>query len=224
MNKFLPITLGALLLSAGTAYFIAQNDIALPGVSAAVAQESSSSVDMTVDMAADMILGAEDAPVTFIVYSSFTCPHCATFHKGAFQELKTEFIDTGKVKFVHREVYFDRFGLWAGLVARCGGDEARYFGINDLIYEDQRAWIGSGDPQEVLTNLRRLGRTAGLNDQQINACLEDKEMAQSLVAAYQTNAEKHAINSTPSFVINGEKHSNMNFSDMSEIIEGLLAE
>ena len=50
------------------------------------------------------------------------------FHDGPFKELKANYIDTGKVRFVYREVYFDRFGLWASMVARCGGPE-RYFGI-----------------------------------------------------------------------------------------------
>ena len=71
----------------------------------------------------DMIKGASDAKVTIIEYASFTCPHCATFHKDIFPKLKKEYIDTGKVKFIYREVYFDAPGLWAGLLARCVSSE-----------------------------------------------------------------------------------------------------
>jgi hypothetical protein len=77
----------------------------------------------------EMSLGNPDAPVTVIEYASFTCPHCRTFHDGPFKELKANYIDTGKIHFIYREVYFDRFGLWAGMLARCAGPE-RYFGIS----------------------------------------------------------------------------------------------
>src|SRR5690606_7090198 len=94
----------------------------------------------------DMFVGDADAPVTIIEYGSYTCPHCATFHANQYQSLKADYIDTGKVKFIFREVYFGRFGLWASMIARCGGD-MRYFGIHDMLYETQNDWIAGGqDP------------------------------------------------------------------------------
>jgi len=80
----------------------------------------------------EMVQGAEDAPVTIVEYASYTCPHCANFHAGPYKQLKKDYIDTGKVKFIYREVYFDRYGLWASMVARCSGPE-KFFGITDLI-------------------------------------------------------------------------------------------
>ena len=74
-----------------------------------------------------------DAPIKIVEYASFTCPHCARFHKEAYGRLKSEYIETGKVHFTMREVYFDRYGLWAALIARCGGD-MKYFGIHDMLY------------------------------------------------------------------------------------------
>mgnify|MGYP001056890612 CR=1 FL=1 len=70
-------------------------------------------------MIEDMVLGSPDAPVEVIEYASFTCPHCGTFHLNVLPQLKADYIDTGRVRMIYREVYFDRFGLWAGLVARC---------------------------------------------------------------------------------------------------------
>ena len=219
MTRFLPMMLVATLLALGGAYYMSQNNGTVPGISIAEAQEASGDVAL----APDMIMGAEDAPVTVIEYASFTCPHCANFHMDVFPQIKANYIDTGKVRFVYREVYFDRYGLWAGLLARCGGD-LRYFGITDLIYENQRDWIGAGEPQEVLANLSTLGRTAGMNDDEISACLKDQGLAQSMVAAYQQNATADEINSTPSFVINGEKYSNMSYSDFAALIDEKLAE
>ena len=91
----------------------------------------------TVVSGKEMVRGKKNAPVTIIEYASFTCPHCATFHRDIFPKLEKEYIQTGKVRFVYREVYFDAPGLWAALVARCGGED-RYFGIIKLLYEKQK--------------------------------------------------------------------------------------
>jgi len=66
----------------------------------------------------DMVKGNSDAKVTIVEYASFTCPYCATFHKEIFPQLKEQYIDTGKVKFIYREVYFDAPGLWGGAVSK----------------------------------------------------------------------------------------------------------
>ncbi len=169
----------------------------------------------------EMSLGNADAPVTIIEYASFTCPHCATFHRDVLPLIKTEFIETGKVRLVFREVFFDRFGLWATMVARCGG-QMRYFGMVDEIYRTQRDWtVGEGDAA-VAENLRKIGRLAALTDDQINACLGDQTYANALVQGYQANAERDGIDSTPSFMINGEKFGNMGFDAFKAEIEARL--
>lgn len=200
------------------------NTVAFPDAplsGAANAQTTSGDVDTS--SIPDMITGNPDATVEVIEYASFTCPHCATFHNDAFKKLKAEYIDTGKIKFIYREVYFDRFSLWASLVARCGGEE-RFFGIADLIYADQAGWTGAGDPTAIISELRKIGRLAGLDGDTLEACLQDGDQAQALVAWYQENAEADGIDSTPSFVINGKKHSNMSYEDMKVIIDEALAD
>ncbi|MEO0990271.1 MAG: DsbA family protein [Pseudomonadota bacterium] len=167
---------------------------------------------------AEMTMGDPDAPVTVVEYASFTCPHCRTFHEGNFKRLKADYIDTGKVFFTYREVYFDRPGLWAAMVARCGGEE-RYFGIVDLLYAGQSEWGASGDPVQVAANLRRIGKTAGLTDAELDACMSDAATAQAMVTTYQTNAEADGVSSTPSFVINGETYRNMNYEEFSRILD-----
>ncbi len=169
----------------------------------------------------EMAMGAEDAPVTVIEYASFTCPHCANFHADVLGDLKRDYIDTGKVRFIYREVYFDRYGLWAGMIARCGGPE-RYFGIADMIYAQQRQWTAGGDPATVAGNLRRIGKTAGLTDETLDACLSDAAMAEALVADYQKNAEADGIQSTPSFIIDGESYANMSYADFRQVLDEKL--
>lgn len=189
--------------------------IALPG--AANAQESAAA-DVTVQ---EMVLGAEDAPVEIIEYASYTCPHCANFHKGVFKDLKADYIDSGKVKFTYREVYFDRYGLWGSLVARCGGEE-RFFGITEMIYDTQSEWARAGSEAAIADELRKIGRIAGIENDQLEACLSNGDKARALIEWYQANAEEHGISSTPSFVIDGTTYSNMSYGEFQEIIDERL--
>ena len=169
----------------------------------------------------DMVLGNPDAPVTVVEYASYTCPHCARFHTGAYQQLKADFIDTGKIKFIYREVYFDRYGLWASMVARCGGQE-KFFGINDLLYKGQSTWARAGEPAAIVDELRKIGRLAGLDNDKLEACLQDAEQAQTLMSWWEANAQADSVNSTPSFIIDGKLHSNMAYPEMKGIIENAL--
>lgn len=170
---------------------------------------------------ADMVMGDPDAPVEVIEYASFTCPHCAHFHEDNLPKLKAEYIDTGKVRFIYREVYFDRYGLWAGMLARCGG-ELRYFGLAELIYAQQKDWA-KGGPADIAAALRKIGKTAGMNDEQLDACLSDQAKAEALVAKFETDTAEHGIEATPSFVIDGTTYRNMEWSKLAEIIDERVA-
>lgn len=171
----------------------------------------------------DMAMGPADAKVTVVEYASYTCPHCAHFHADVMPQLKANYIDPGKIRFVYREVYFDKYGLWAAMVARCGG-EMRYFPIQDILYDTQAEWLKPGSDAGIADALRKIGLTAGLDKDKLAACMNDSKMAQDLVAAYQANAAADNIDSTPSFVINGEKYSNMSYEDFAKILDAKLAE
>jgi protein-disulfide isomerase len=184
------------------------------------AQEAAASIGEMPEVI-EMVLGDADAPVEVIEYASFTCPHCATFHRNTLPQIKANYIDTGQVRFVSREVYFDRFGLWAGMVARCAGPE-RYFGIVDMIYERQAEWT-RGAPGEVADNLRHIGRIAGLTNEQLDACLTDANMAQAMIENYEAHMAVHDIPGTPHFVIDGEMHANMSYVDFAAILDERIA-
>ncbi|MBK5926270.1 DsbA family protein [Rhodobaculum claviforme] len=194
---------------------------ALPSVAGPAAAQSAGPAEF--ERVPDMALGDADAPVTVIEYASFTCPHCATFHSNVLPQLKAAHIDTGNVRWIKREVYFDRPGLWAAMLARCG-DDSRYFPMVDLLYQSQRDWAGSSDPAAIAEELRRLGRRTGLSNEEVDACLQDAEQAQAMVAVYQHHATEHGITSTPSFVIDGELHQNMGFQAFSDLIESRLGD
>lgn len=170
----------------------------------------------------DMVLGDANAPVTLIEYASYTCPHCAHFHDTVFKDLKRDYIDTGKVKFVFREVYFDRYGLWAAMVARCGG-ETRYFGISSMLFEQQKEWAGSKEPEQIVENLKKIGRTASIDDETLQACLENAPMAEAMVARFQETSAADNIKGTPTLIINGESFGNMSYEDLKVILDKKLA-
>lgn len=188
----------------------------LPG--AAHAEEKA---EIDISSVIEMVQGAEDAPVEVIEYASYTCPHCANFHAGPYKKLKAEYIDTGKVKFVFREVYFDRYGLWASMIARC--EPAKFFGVTDLVFKGQAEWSRAGGPSEIVDGLRKIGRLAGIDNDQLESCLRDADTAQTLVAWYQQNMEQHPIEGTPTFVVNGEIVENQSYEDFRKVIEAELA-
>ena len=186
----------------------------------ALAQETTTAT--TAATVKDFSLGSPDAKVKLVEYASFTCPHCANFHATVFPQLKKDYIDTGKVHFTLREVYFDRYGLWAALIARCGGD-MKYFGIHDMLFDKQQEWAASDNPQQVVENLKTIGRSAGLDDAAMDACLNDQANAEALIKQFQTNFEADGAEGTPTLFINGSKHGNMNYEDLKAIIDAELA-
>ena len=182
--------------------------------SAAVAQTA----EIDTSTIIEMTQGSHDAPVTIIEYASYTCPFCARFHEGPYKQLKQDYIDTGKVRLIYREVYFDRYGLWASMIARCDGPD-KFFGITDLLYEEQSNWSRAGDAASIVDELRKIGRLAGIESDRLEACLQDGTKAQTLVTWYQEHAEADGITSTPSFVINGKNVANQAYSTFAAIIE-----
>ncbi len=169
----------------------------------------------------DRTLGNPDAPIKVTEYASFTCPHCANFHTEVFKDLKTNYIDTGKVFFTYREVYFDRFGLLAGMIARCAGQD-RYFGFVDTYYTTRDTWLNSEDPAVIADNLKRIGLTGGMSIAAADACLINQPLAEALVTNFQANMQADGIEATPTFLIDGVKFKNMGYDEFAKVLDEKL--
>ncbi len=181
----------------------------------------------TADSIQDYGIGDTNAKVKIVEYLSLTCPHCEHFHAEVYPTLKAEYIDKGLVRLEYHEVYFDRYGLWGAMLARCGG-EMRYIGIIDMLYNKQRDWAASSDPTVAVDELKKIGLIAGIDNATADACLQDQAMAKALVAHYQANLAKdydkaNPFQGTPSFIINGTRYGNMAWADMKKIIDDDLA-
>ncbi len=170
----------------------------------------------------DFSLGSSDAKVKIVEYASFTCPHCAAFHADVFKQLKADYIDTGKVHFTLREVYFDRYGLWAAMMARCGGD-LKYFPITDILFGTQSEWAATDDPTVAVANIRTIGLSAGMTAEQLDACMQDAATAEALVKRFEENMKADGVEGTPTLFINGEKHPNMSYDDLKALVDAALA-
>ncbi len=163
----------------------------------------------------DKTLGPDDAKVIVVEYASATCPHCAAFHTGTFKELKSEFIDTGKIKFISREFPLDDLALAAFMVARCVPDD-KYFGMLDLIYEQQKTWAGPNARAELL----KMAKLAGLGEAEFDACLKNEDLAKGILAIRKDGAEKFDVQATPTFYVNGVKlEGSNNIANFREAIE-----
>lgn len=185
----------------------------LPGAGSARAQSTPAVPEMT--------LGSDDAPVTLVEYAMFTCPHCAAFNQEVFPKLKADYIDTGKVRLVFREVYFNKPSLWAAMIARCAPAD-RYFGLADLIFARQMDWAAATDEATMVDKLKSIGRQAGLSNEEMDACLNDRAMAEALVATYQRHAAEDSIDATPMFLVNGVKIENMPYEELAKKLDEAL--
>lgn len=171
------------------------------------------------DAMKEMVLGNKDARVTVIEYASLGCPHCANFHSGTFVDVKRDYIDTGKIKFIYRDFPLGRPALAAAMIARCAGS-TKYFGMIDIFFRSQQQWSRAENPLLALTKIARFG---GMSEADVTACLQNQE----LLVHIQTEAAKgetdHKINATPSFVINGETISGgMPYEKFKDLLDKAL--
>jgi protein-disulfide isomerase len=156
----------------------------------------------------DMVLGNANAPVTLVEYASTTCPHCAEFHEEAWEQLKTNYIDTGRVRFVFREFPTPPPAIAvAGFqLARCGGATSeQYFTRVGELFRQQTAMFATGSIEGVRAKLIEIGGAAGLSEQQVTECINDQagaERVRRLVEA----GQRDGVTGTPSFVINGTRY------------------
>ena len=167
----------------------------------------------------EIVLGAENAPVTMIEYASMTCGHCATFHNDTFKALKEKYVDTGKLRFIYREFPLDGLALRAAMLTRCSG-EKRLLPMIEVLFRQQKIWRGSPEP---MTALAKIGRLGGVSQERFDACMSDQALADVVIKNKMVGVNEHEVNSTPSFVINGDLFpGNKNLGEMDEILAKYL--
>lgn len=164
-------------------------------------------------------IGTADAPVTIIEYSSLSCPHCAQFHSDVLPDLKERYIETGKVRMVFRDFPLNESAVEAAVLAHCAGPD-RYVGFLDVLFQTQESWSSAENPRDAL---KQLGKLGGLGDDQMEACLNDESMVDAVLQSRLTGQNEHKVQSTPTFVIDGQTYPGSRDIDaFADIIDPLL--
>ncbi|TMJ38595.1 MAG: DsbA family protein [Alphaproteobacteria bacterium] len=146
----------------------------------------------------DMTMGPETAKVTVVEYASASCPHCANFYKTTFPDLKKDYIDTGKIRFIFREFPHNQPALAAFMLARCAPKE-KYFPLIDMFFMQQDTWL-----EAPLEGLRKIAQLAGFTKESFDACLKNEAVAKGILAVRDQADKDFGVDSIPTFFINGE--------------------
>jgi protein-disulfide isomerase len=192
------------------------------GVAATAAPEP----DRTVDMAASLkpgtlpeLMVGDPSGVPVIEYGSLTCPHCAAFSREVLPELKKDYIDTGKVRYIFREFSRNPLDVAAFVLARCVGDDKAYAAI-ELLFSQQDKWAFVDKPLEPLIAAMR---ATGLSHDQAMACLKDQPKADAVVAIGKRASDEIKMNGTPTFVIDGKVYGGeLSMDQLRAILDPLV--
>ena len=146
-------------------------------------------------------LGNADASVTVVEYFSMTCGHCGNFHRNTFPEVKEKLIIPGVIRFEIQPFPLDQLALQAHALCRVLPN-ASYFKMVDVLLDQQERWVR--DPEPV-AKLKQYAKFAGISSQDYDEIMNSRDYLEAIVELRQEAVGDHQIQSTPSFVVNGEK-------------------
>jgi protein-disulfide isomerase len=176
----------------------------------------------------DMTLGDSKAPVTVIEYASTSCPHCARYNSEDLPALKKQYIDTGKVYYVFREVpIHPSLDGPAYMLAGCVSKD-KFFNVIDAIMRGQAEYyapsvVNGPNPDDQIAQafravLLRTAESQGLSDDQAMKCMSDSTAAAKLSDRLAAEAKEYDVNSTPTFIVNGKKVDQPDGTEMSNAL------
>jgi protein-disulfide isomerase len=162
-------------------------------------------------------LGNPAAKVQVAEYFSLTCTHCAAFSQETFPQIETKLINTGKVHYSFQDFPLDQVALTAAMIARTLPAE-RYVPFIQALFASQDRWAfaqGVNSTEE----LWKMAALAGMSRATFDATTSDTALRDWILARQKESASKYGINSTPSFLINGELHAGeMSYDAFAKLI------
>ncbi len=168
-------------------------------------------------------IGNNNAKVTVKVFSSLTCPHCASFHIEIFSSLKKDYIDKGLVKFEHHAFPLDLAALNAETIVRCHIDNDKKFEILEKIYEKQNIWAVGSDINKINNSIKKIGLELDLSNEKMDQCLKNEKSQEDILNQRIQAQKKYKIDSTPTIMINEKKYSGkVNYQQFKKTIEKKL--
>ena len=171
----------------------------------------------------DFVIGNENAPITIIEYASMSCSHCASFHNKTLGDIKTEYIDTGKVRFVFRDFPFNYPALLGSMIMQCIPKDIRYDYMNAL-YMLQHNWIFR-ENTKTKQELYKIMQSGGMTKNEFDSCLSNADLENYILEGVMAAQKEFDIRSTPSFLVNGKLiEGNKNIKEFRQIIDKILSE
>jgi protein-disulfide isomerase len=150
----------------------------------------------------EIVLGPAEAKVTIVEYASLSCGHCAAFHKNVLPELKTKYIDTGKIRLIMRDHPGNDRAVAGAMLARCLPNDKAYPLIDALFkLQDQWAFV----KESPLPKLLEIAKQAGFTEESFNKCLTDDKLLKTINGNFETALTKFGVRATPTFFVNGKR-------------------
>ncbi len=148
------------------------------------------------------VMGNENAKVTVVEFTDFQCPYCKRYFDQSFDQLIKEYVQTGKVRYVARDLplEFHPNAHLAAEAARCSGDQGKYFEFHSQLFTNQDTWAEASDAGKLFNSY---AAKLGLDRTKFANCLTNGEK-KAAVDADLALAQKAGMNGTPSFIINGK--------------------
>jgi protein-disulfide isomerase len=150
------------------------------------------------DLLPDFIIGDPNAPVSVIVYSAFTCSHCADFHLNVLNKIQELYLKSGKIKIIMRDYPLDKISFKAALIGRVMKQE-QYLSFSKRLYETQDEWI---ERKDALDFVMKEAKNVGLSDHDINQALNNKMIENKLLDGCVLALKKYKLDATPSIIVN----------------------
>ena len=168
-------------------------------------------------------IGSEDAKITIKVFSSLTCPHCASFHANIFEELKKDFIDQNLVRFEHHSFPLDLAALNAEIIIRCNIDNKKKFQLLGEMYKKQNKWAVGSDINVINESIKEIVLDVGLDKDKMNLCLENENVQDEILNERIEAQKKYNIQSTPTILVNERIYKgDHSYKPFKKIIEKIL--
>ena len=171
----------------------------------------------------DFVIGDKNAPVTIIEYASLSCSHCADFHNNTLEDLIKEYVDTGKARIVFRDFPFNYPALIGSMVLRCIPEDVRYDYMNAL-FQLQPKWVVRENAKST-QELYKIMQSGGMTKEEFETCTNNVELENTILQALIAAQNEFNIQSTPSFLINGNLvEGNKSIKEFRQIIDKILSE
>ena len=168
-------------------------------------------------------IGNEKAKITVKVFSSLTCPHCASFHQKIFEKLKKDYIDKNLVKFEHHAFPLDLAALNAEKVVRCAANPESKFKLLHNIYDQQKNWAVGSEINKINESLIEIGIQSQIPKDNLIKCLENEITQEDILKERIEAQKKFNIASTPTIYINEKKYEDKHeFKSFKKHIDKLL--